>query len=140
MTMTSSDMAARQPKRPPRRSLSNEKKLAILREYEQAETASERGVVLRRESVYTSQISSWRQARAEGRLEPGGAALSAASAAALQAEVERLRALLERTSRELDSTKAVVEIMGKASALLQAISAGQEQMRGTEPTSSWGRS
>ena len=66
--------------RPQRRRFSAEYKLKILAEYEAAPDG-EKGSVLRREGLYSSQITEWRQARdagALGGLEPGTRSPSAA--------------------------------------------------------------
>src|SRR5690606_17265323 len=53
--------------RPKRRTFTAEYKLAILEEYEQADTAG-KGALLRRERLLTSHISEWRRARKGGAL------------------------------------------------------------------------
>ena len=52
--------------RPTRRRFSAEQKLRILAEYEAAATPEARGAVLRREGIYSSHISLWRQKRDSG--------------------------------------------------------------------------
>jgi len=52
--------------RPSRRRFSVEDKLRILDEYEAAATPKARGAVLRREGIYGSHISAWRQRRDGG--------------------------------------------------------------------------
>ena len=78
-----------------RRARSAAEKLRILQEYDSYPVGSpERGALLRREGIYTSQISKWRKRHAGG----GVQALRAQArgpkpvpAASLQAEVQRLR-------------------------------------------------
>ena len=126
MTMTSADMASAGSGRPRRRSFTNEYKLRIVSEYDAATVHGERGALLRREGQYDSHIGKWRKARDEGRLSPSGTTPPARTLSATQRENERLRAQVEALSAELDSTKAVLDIVGKASGLLQAISDRQE--------------
>lgn len=119
---TSSDPSESGPGRPKRRTFTAEYKLAILEEYEQAATAAERGALLRRERLLTSHISEWRKARRGGALkalEPGKRK-PARSAAEL--ENEKLRKEKEKLARELAQTKAALEIVGKAHALLEMLS------------------
>jgi transposase len=126
MTMTSADVAARGPGRAVRRSFTRDYKLAIVAEYDAASERGARGALLRREGLYDSHIMKWRRARDEGRLGAAGATSRARSAAAAERENSRLRAQVQALTVELDSTKAVLDIVGKASGLLQAISAAQE--------------
>lgn len=104
----------------------DEYKLAIVAEYDAASEHGARGALLRREGLYDSHIGKWRRARDAGRLSGNGTPAPAKAAASLQRENERLRAQVEALSTELDSTKAVLDIVGKASGLLQAISDRQE--------------
>jgi transposase len=102
-----------------RRSFTAEYKLAILEEYEQSD-ASGRGALLRRERLLTSHISEWRKARKGGALkalEP-----KARKPARSQAENEKLRKEKDKLAKELAQTKAALEIVGKAHALLEMLS------------------
>lgn len=122
MTMTASDMASGPVERPTRRSFSDEYKLRMVAEYDAASGHGERGALLRREGLYQSHIGKWRTARDQGRLAVGGAPAPARAQAAAERENARLRAQVQALSTELDSTKAVLDILGKASGLLQTIS------------------
>jgi transposase-like protein len=109
--------------RPRRRSFTAEYKLRILSEYENAESLRERAALLRREGIYTSSISEWRRARdAAAREEvperrPGRPARQAADS-----EDDRLWKENEKLAAELARTKAALEIVGKAHALLELLS------------------
>jgi len=100
--------------RPCRRTFTVEKKL----EYDAAER-EERGALLRREAIYTSRISEWRRQRDLGKLS-GPPARPRKSAE--QVELERLRKRNEQLEKELRKTKLVLDIPGKAHALLELLS------------------
>ena len=116
--------------RPKRRAFTAEYKLRIVEEYDNAESPRERAALLRREGIYTSSISEWRRIRdaaareevPEGR--PGRPARNAADA-----ENERLRRENEKLAAELARTKAALEIVGKAHALLELFSESADSER-----------
>ncbi|MEU2835184.1 hypothetical protein ABZ667_42390 [Streptomyces lavendulae] len=99
-------------------------KLRIVAEYDAA-PKNEKGAVLRREWLCHSHVKEWRVARDAGALEkladkrtsPARPKRSAAGTAN-----EKLRRENERLKRELARNKAALEVMGKASALLEMIS------------------
>ena len=106
--------------RPLRRKFSAEYKQTILAEYEAA-PEGEKGSVLRREGLYSSQITEWRLARdagALGALEPGTRQRKRSAA---EVELEKLKRKHERTEAELARTRLALDIMGKASALLESL-------------------
>jgi transposase-like protein len=109
--------------RPKRRSFTAEYKLRVLQEYENAESPRERAALLRREGIYSSSISEWRRARDAAAREaipeskPGRPARDAA-----ETDNERLRRENERLAKELARTKAALEVVGKAHALLELLS------------------
>ena len=106
-----------------RRSFTAEYKAGILAEYDALpEGSGERGALLRREGLYSSHITEWRRARDNA----GNEALSAKKRTSKRSkesiELERLRRRNTQLEAELARAKKVSEIMGKANALLQAIS------------------
>ena len=123
--MTSTNPSAADPApRPKRRTFSPEYKLRIVAEYDAA-PRNEKGAVLRRERLYHSHVTEWRSARDAGALENlvdrrTGPARPKKSAA--EAENEKLRRQVVRLEKELARNKAAVEVLGKASALLEMIS------------------
>jgi transposase len=108
--------------RPKRRAFSAEYKMRIIEEYENSEPGR-RGALLRREGLYSSHISEWRRARdaaASGSFpgkKPGRPARDAAAA-----ENERLRKENEKLAADLARTRAALEVVGKAHALLELLS------------------
>ena len=127
--MTSTKPAGSDPApRPKRRTFSAEYKLRIVAEYDAA-PKNEKGAILRRERLYHSHVKEWRAARDAGALEklvdkrtsPARPKKSAA-----EAENEKLRRQVERLEKELARNKAALDVMGKASALLEMISEGAD--------------
>ena len=108
--------------RPKRRAFSAEYKMRILEEYGNA-GPGQRGALLRREGLYSSLISEWRRAREAAvpaflpEKKPGRPARDAAAA-----ENERLRKENEKLAADLARTRAALEIVGKAHALLELLS------------------
>jgi transposase len=108
---------------PKRRTFTAAYKRMILERYDQLEGPRERGALLRGEGLYHSHIEYWRAARDKGAL----TALSdkpAGRPARSRAEVEneRLQKENERLTVELARTKAALEVVGKAHALLELLS------------------
>ena len=109
--------------RPRRRAFTVDYKMRILAEYEQLDDPGERGALLRREGLYTSHISEWRKARDKGAAD--GLAEKPAGRpgrSAAEAENERLRKENEKLAAELARTKAALDVVGKAHALLELLS------------------
>jgi transposase len=109
--------------RPKRRVFTTEYKLAMVAAYDAATEPGAKGALLRREGLYHSHIIEWRRARDGGLLagpppRPGRRPGRSAEAA----EAERLRRDNERLQAELARTKAALEIVGKAHALLGLLS------------------
>jgi transposase len=99
-----------------------EYKAAILAEYDALAEPGARGALLRREGLYSSHLTEWRRARDAGALAGLTPAPRAAKRSPEQAEIERLRSRAERAEAELAKTKAALEVVGKAHALLELLS------------------
>lgn len=113
--------------RPSRRRFTAAFKASVVAEYEAVSSAGERGAILRREGLYDSHIQKWRKALQEGRLRDTPVAGSTPRKRAsvedqLVAENAKLRA-------ELEVTKSMLEVMGKAHALLETISRSAPEKR-----------
>jgi transposase len=115
-----------------RRSFTAQYKLDILTEYE-ATDPDGRGVLLRREGLYSSHISEWRRARDVGAL--GGLAPAArlAKTSTEARELAKVTARAERAERELAKTRAALEIVGKAHALLEMLSESADTETRSKP-------
>jgi transposase len=114
--------------RPRRRAFSAEYKLAVLAEYDAA-PEGEKGSILRRESLYSSHVTEWRRARdvgALGALEPR---TRQAKRHPAEVELEKLRRRHERTEAELARTRLALDLMGKASALLESLAESADNER-----------
>jgi transposase len=91
--------------------------------YDRAENPGERGALLRREGLYTSHISQWRNSRDMGAgnglaEKPAGRPARSAESA----EIEKRKTENEKLTAELAPTKAALEVAGKAHALLELLS------------------
>jgi len=137
VTMTSSDMqdtpagrrAARadgpRSSQPKRRTFTAAYKLAMIGKYDAATGPGAKGALLRGEGLYDSHISYWRKARDSGALKSSAAAVPAAvhkGRPGMDAENERLRKRLAKAEVKLGQTRAALDIMGKAFALLELLS------------------
>jgi transposase len=136
VTLTMSDMASAragqddgvaagkgpQAGRAKRRTFTAEYKLRIVAEYEQLDDPGARGALLRREGLYSSHISEWRRARDNGAAAGLAEKPSGRPGRPADAENERLRRENEKLAAELARTKAALEVVGKAHALLELLS------------------
>jgi transposase-like protein len=108
---------------PKRRAFTAAYKARILQEYDQLQTGRERGALLRREGLYSSHLDGWRKSRdaaAANGLADKPAGRPGRSTEAV--ENERLRKENEKLTAELTRTKAALEVVGKAHALLELLS------------------
>ncbi len=108
------------PERARRRTYTAAYKRDVLAEYEAADRAG-KGALLRREGLYTSLISAWREQRDKGALAALGKPGGAAPADPAQREAARLRKENQRLAAELDTARRVIEVQGKLSALLDTL-------------------
>lgn len=113
--------------RPKRRTFTAEYKARIVAEYDAAKASGEGAALLRREGLYHSHLLEWRAARDAGALTALGTRKNASTVegrrrSADAAEAERLRKQNARLEAELAKTRAALEIMGKAHALLGLLS------------------
>ena len=111
--------------RPRRRTFTAAYKLAMIEKYDAATGPGVKGALLRGEGLYDSHISYWRKARESGALKSPSAAVPAVAHQGRlsgDAENERLRKRLAKAEAKLGQTRAALDIMGKAFALLEMLS------------------
>lgn len=101
-----------------RRRFTAEYKLRIVREADACSRPGEIGALLRREGLYTSHLTQWRQARDAGALEALERPRGRKRVDSREAENAELRPRLERTEGELSKARKVIEVQGNVSALL----------------------
>ena len=128
MTMTLADAAriddgvvSPRADRPKRRTFTAEYKAAILAEYDAADRG-ERGAILRREGLYSSHLVEWRKAAEAGATTALGPKGRDRADRQRDREIEQLRARAEKAESELARTRAALDIVGKAHALLETLS------------------
>ena len=103
-----------------RRQFTAKYKLRILEEADRCTERGQIGELLRREGLYSSHLSKWRQQRAHGQLQglapkKRGRTVrdpSAAELAQLRRENERLRAQLEQAEIIIDVQKKLAQLLG----------------------------
>jgi transposase-like protein len=128
MTMTLADVPTDdggmgpRAERPKRRRFSAEYKAKILAEYDAAEHG-ERGAILRREGLYSSHLVEWRRARDAGAL----TGLAPTAKDRRDREIAELTARAEKAEAELAQTRAALDLVGKAHALLETLSESAER-------------
>ena len=116
---------------PKRRTFTAAYKIKILERYDELEDPRERGALLRREGLYHSHIEYWRAARDKGALTALSEKPAGRPSRSAEVENERLRKENEKLARELARTKAALEVVGKAHALLEMLSESADS--GTKP-------
>jgi transposase len=107
-------------------------KARILAEYESLGKA-DKGALLRREGIYSSLISAWRQQREQGALQALAKPAGRPQADPVDRENTRLRARVARLEADLDKARRVIDVQEKLSALLGQL-ATDSASSGSEPT------
>ena len=107
-------------------------KAKVLAEYEELDKAG-KGALLRREGLYTSLLSAWRQQRDQGALAALAQPAGRPAVDPRDRENAKLRKENERLTAELQKARTVIEVQGKLSALLGQLatdspSSGSESM------------
>lgn len=105
--------------RPARQSYPPKYKLGILAELDAAESKSARGEILRREGLYSSLISAWRDQRDQGALEAMRAKRPGPKGDPVRTENARLREQVTSLQECLATAEELIDAQGKVSALLQ---------------------
>jgi len=107
--------------KPVRRRFAAEYKLRILREADRLTESGQLGALLRREGLYSSHLSTWRQQRSEGTLAgltPKRRGRKTNPDAPLIAENERLKRETQRLAAKLRQAETIIEVQKKLSEIL----------------------
>ncbi len=107
-------------------------KARILEEYESLDKAG-KGALLRREGLYSSLITTWRQQRDRGARQALARPAGRPPADTRDRELARLRRENERLAAELAKAQTVIEVQGKLSALLGQLATSSAPDSGSEP-------
>lgn len=99
-----------------RRQYTQPYKLQVLAEAEQCKQG-EMGALLRREGLYYSTLSKWRQQQAEGKLDGRRAKIKAMQSEQAQ-ELKRLQQENARLQARLEMAEAIIEVQKKLARLL----------------------
>lgn len=122
------------PEKASRRRFSAKYKLAILDEYDRLSEPGTKGALLRREGLYSSHLVEWRRARDAGALAELGRPRGRKQRRSPEGvELERMQRRAERAEAELAKARLVIEVQGKVSALLEAISESAEPETKSKP-------
>jgi transposase len=122
------------PEKARRRRFSAKYKLAILDEYDRLSEPGSKGALLRREGLYSSHLVEWRRARDAGALAELGRPRGRKPRRSPEGvELERMQRRAERAEAELAKARMVIEVQGKVSALLEAISESAEPEMKSKP-------
>jgi transposase len=109
------------PERPVRRRFTAEYKLRMLREADDCTEPGQLGALLRREGLYSSHLSGWRQQRDAGTLAglaPKRRGRKAKPNAPLMAENQRLKRENQRLVEKLRQAETIIEVQKKLSEVL----------------------
>jgi transposase len=115
---------------PGRRRFSAKYKMKILTEYDALEDKTAKGALLRREGLYSSNISTWRHQRDHGGDQALARPAGRQKGDPRDREIARLKRDKERLEHELDTSKKVIEIQGKLSALLEQLATDSATEKG----------
>ncbi len=107
--------------KPTRRRFTAEYRLRILEEADRCTQSGEVGQMLRREGLYSSHLTKWRQARREGSLrglrsKKRGAKPKASNP--LEPKVRELEAKVARLEKDLHTAHTILDVQGKVAGLL----------------------
>jgi len=123
------------PEKPVRRRFPAEYKLRILGEADRCTEPGQLGALLRREGLYSSHLTAWRQQRNAGTLAglaPKRRGRKANPDAPLIAENERLKRETRRLAEKLRQAETIIEVQKKLSEILQ-IPLPPPDSNGSEP-------
>jgi hypothetical protein len=99
-----------------RRILTTEWKLALVRRFDQCENQTERGKLLRSESIFLSQVYAWKRDIRDGKLFPG-CQRKRGPVPDICHDGERLEKENERLKKKLLQAEKIIELQKKVAAL-----------------------
>lgn len=105
-----------------RRQFTIEYKSRILAEVEQCQEPGQVGALLRREGLYSSHLSRWRQLRAAGKLSTPGSQKRGPKPKPQVQEMAELRQENKRLRSQLEQAELVIDVQKKLSQLLGLMS------------------
>jgi transposase len=123
------------PEKPVRRRFTAAYKLRVLREVDRCTQPGQLGALLRREGLYSSHLTTWRQQRDEGTLAglaPKRRGRKPSLDAPLVTENDRLRQENQRLAAKLRQAETIIEVQKKLSEIL-GIPLPPPQNTGSEP-------
>jgi len=109
------------PEKAERRRFSAKYKLKILRQADECRDSGSLGALLRREGLYSSNLTTWRRQREEGTLlglNPKKRGRKASVRNPLLMENEQLRKENDRLQKRLHQTELIIEVQKKVSQIL----------------------
>jgi len=109
------------PEKPERRRFTAQYKLDILRQADLSREPGSLGALLRREGLYSSNLTTWRRQREEGTLaalKPKQRGRKAAASNPVALENERLRKENIRLARRLQQAELIIDVQKKVSQIL----------------------
>jgi transposase-like protein len=109
------------------RQYSAEYKLRILRELDECQGKGEIGALLRREGLYSSLVSKWREQREKGSLSGLSGQRRGPKVDPHAAELARLQRENKRLKEELERAELIIEVQKKVAQLVGAKPAAQNE-------------
>ena len=110
-----------------RRTFTVEYKLAVLAEADRCQASGDIGALLRREGLYSSNLTNWRRQRDAGELAPGAVKRRGRKANPEAAEAAKLRRENARLRSQLEQAELIIAAQKKlAQALEQTLSQGDD--------------
>jgi transposase-like protein len=105
--------------KPQRRRYTAEYKLRMLKEYDACEQPGEKGAILRREGIYSSNISTWRRQYSQGSLDGLHKTKRGPKADPQTRENKKLRQENEQLKKRLQHAELIIEVQKKVSQILE---------------------
>jgi transposase len=110
-----------------RRRFTAEYKQRILEEVDRCQDRGAIGALLRREGLYSSHLSQWRQQRAAGQLQRPGRKKRGGKPGRQAAELARLQGENEQLKARLEQAEAIIDVQKKLCRLLELPTAERDE-------------